>query len=369
MEQISILGIASDKNADALKNLLEDERFQWIDVVEADNENLPYIVKKPMDVVVVYDGDFSPVLAEFLEKINIARSDSLIYLITRNCDMETLTRAMQCGVRNVFTMDTESEKICHEIESDILKQQKKYDTTGNSINRAHIISVFGTKGGTGKTMISVNLAVALQSIGKKVLIVDLDLQFGDVGVFLDIPKFDTISDLIGEGVFSNATVNSYLYQHSSGVHALCAPVSPEYAELVKPEHINKIISAVSTDFDFIIFDLGPTIDEVALQALEICNDIYFVTNPEISTLKNTKVCMRVLDTLGQASKVKMVLNKEGSSDIRIKDAEAALDMAMTFVVPSETRNVIASINRGIPIVLATPKSKVSKAIKSYAALL
>ena len=363
------MGIASEGNAGALKNLLEYEQFECIDVVEAENENLPYIVKQPMNAVVVYDGDFSPILADFLEKINIARSDSMIFLVTKNCDMETLTRAMQCGVRNVFTMDAVPEKICHEIETEVVRQQKKYDPSGSSMNRAHIISVFGTKGGTGKTMLSVNLAVALQSIGKQVLVVDLDLPFGDVGVFFDIPKFDTISDLIEEGVFSNATVNSYLYKHSSGVHALCAPVSPEYAELVKPEYINKIVSAVSTDFDYIIFDLGPTIDEVALQALEICNDIYFVTNPEISTLKNTKVCMHVLDTLGQASKVKMVLNKEGSSDIKIKDVEAALDMAMTVVVPSETRNVIASINRGIPIVIATPKSKVSKAIKSYAELL
>ena len=366
MELIKLLGISTEEKEQELREILDFDGFECVDVVDADNENLPYIVKLPMDAVVVYSNSFSQMEAEFLEKINLSRNDSLIFLITETCDIDTLTEAMQCGVRKVFTTDTSKEKICQDIQKEFIKIQKKYNVSENTMHKANIVAVFGTKGGTGKTMFSVNFAVALQSAGKKVLLIDLDLQFGDVGVFLDIPKFDTIADLVDEGVFSNSTVKSYLYKHSSGVQALCAPTSPEFAELVKPEHLGKIVAAVKEEFDYIIFDLGPTIDEVALSALEICDDIYFITNPEISTLKNTKVCMHVLDTLGQAKKVKMVLNKYGSSDIRIKDVEATLDMAMTVTIPSETKNVIASINRGIPVVLATPRSKVSKAIKLYA---
>ncbi len=244
--------------------------------------------------------------------------------------------------------------------------RNKEDRMNDIMREATVVAVFGTKGGTGKTTFAVNYAMSLQDIGKKVLLIDLDLQFGDVGVFLDIPKFETISDLVTDGDFSLENVNTYLYKHKSGMQIMCAPNSPEFAELVKPEHISTIVDVLREEFDYIIFDLGPTIDETSLQAVDICNDICFIITPDISSLKNAKVCLKVLDTLGLTGKVKLILNKDGSSDIKAKDMEAALGVGMNLTIPFDAKSAIASVNRGIPIVTAAPKSKVSKVIKDFA---
>jgi pilus assembly protein CpaE len=236
-------------------------------------------------------------------------------------------------------------------------EEERYDTK--------VVSVFGTKGGTGKTTVAVNFAVALQKIGKKVLIIDLDLQFGDVGVFLDVPRFDTISDLVKEKDFNASTINNYLYTHTTGLKVLCAPQSPEFAETVKPEHIVKITEAMKNSLDYIIFDLGPILDDCVLQALDLSDSIYFITTPEISTLKNTKVCMNVMETLGLAEKVKFVLNKNGDSYVKQKDTEATLNAEVVLAIPSEAKNAITAINRGIPLVIGEPKSKVSKTINKF----
>lgn len=244
--------------------------------------------------------------------------------------------------------------------------RSKEDRINDIMREATIVAVFGTKGGTGKTTFAVNYAMSLQDIGKKVLLIDLDLQFGDVGVFLDIPNFETISDLVTDGDFSLENVNTFLYKHKSGLQIMCAPNSPEYAELVKPEHISTIAGVLREEFDYIVFDLGPTIDETSLQAVDISNDICFIITPDISSLKNAKVCLKVLDTLGLTNKVKLILNKDGSSDIKAKDMEAALGAGMNLTIPFDAKSAIASVNRGIPIVTAAPKSKVSKVIKDFA---
>lgn len=230
-----------------------------------------------------------------------------------------------------------------------------------------VISIFGTKGGTGKTTIAVNLAVALQKKGMRVVLLDLDLQFGDVGVFMDIPQADTISELIAEGMLNEDNIISYLHKHTSGVQILSAPSSPELAEMVKPEYISQIIEVLKKKFDYVMIDLGPALDEVSLQALDLTDSIYFVTNPEISTLKNTKVCLNVMDKLGVSDKVKLILNKNGESFIKKENMEDALDKEIVLSLSRDSKNVIASINRGIPIILANPKSKVSRELTNFVA--
>lgn len=283
-------------------------------------------------------------------------------LLTGTRDIEILTEAMSCGIGKVLTTDMEQSQIQEEIISEIAKNRSRGTDAGEQKYDSKILSVFGTKGGAGKTTVSVNMAVALQKKGKKVLLIDLDLQFGDVGVFMDIPVYDTISDLVAENDYSLATVNSYLYTHSSGVRVLLAPQSPEFAELVKPTHVNAIIDAVKDSYDYIIFDLGPTLDDCVLQALELSDTVYFIITPEISTLKNAKNCMNVLNTLELSKKVKFILNKDGDSYVKKKDVESTLDEDIELVISSDPKTTIASINRGVPIVIASPKSKVGKEI-------
>ena len=365
MKHYKILAMASIDKKNKAEDLLNNNQFNYVGTVMLDENGVKKALNTVVDALVIVTDTLTKEYCTLLENIYMARKNIVMILITNVCDIQMLSKAMECGIAKVLTADVDKKQISEDIVLEINKirnrgsenEEKKYDSK--------VISVFGTKGGAGKTTVAVNMAVALQQTGKKVLLIDLDLQFGDVGVFMDIPVFDTISDLVEEKDFSLATVKSYLYEHSSGVRVLLAPQSPEFAEMVKPSNINEIVDAVKEFYDYIIFDLGPTLDDCALQALELSESVYFIVTPEISTLKNTKTCMNVLRTLELSKKIKFILNKDGDSYVRKKDVEEALETEIALVIPSEHKNIIASINKGVPIVLANPKSKVSKEFIKY----
>ena len=335
-----VLGLTTESGNAYLKKIINGSGFEFAGLLELEPRNLDKITVSDCDAIIIYSEQFADAESNFVEKINRTVKDKASILITGNYDVNVLTKAMECGITKVISKDDNEDSIYRSIVGEIEKENiATVDDSEESedgfvgTKNGKTISVFGTKGGTGKSTVSVNLATALQEKGKDVVLIDLDLQFGDVGIFMNVPRFETISDLVKEGSFSRSSIKRYLYKHNTGVSILCAPASPELAEIVKPEHISMIADVLKKEFDYIIFDMSPTIDEFVLHALDISDSIYFVTNPEISTLKNTKVCLDVLKTLGHFDKVKMVLNKDGESYIKRKDMESTLnkDMQSSFM--------------------------------------
>lgn len=367
-----VLGLTTESGNAYLKKIINGSGFEFAGLLELEPRNLDKITVSDCDAIIIYSEQFADAESNFVEKINRTVKDKALILITGNYDVNVLTKAMECGITKVISKDDNEDSIYRRIVGEIEKENiATIDDSEESedgfvgTKNGKTISVFGTKGGTGKSTVSVNLATALQEKGKDVVLIDLDLQFGDVGIFMNVPRFETISDLVKEGSFSRSSIKRYLYKHNTGVSILCAPASPELAEIVKPEHISMIADVLKKEFDYIIFDMSPTIDEFVLHALDISDSIYFVTNPEISTLKNTKVCLDVLKTLGHFDKVKMVLNKDGESYIKRKDMESTLNKDMDLVIPRDSKSAISAINRGIPLVDVAPRSKASKAILNY----
>ena len=367
-----VLGLTTESGNAYLKKIINGSGFEFAGVLELEPRNLDKITVSDCDAIIICSEQFADAESNFVEKINRTVKDKALILITGNYDVNVLTKAMECGITKVISKDDNEDSIYRSIVGEIEKENiATVDDSEESedgfvgTKNGKTISVFGTKGGTGKSTVSVNLATALQEKGKDVVLIDLDLQFGDVGIFMNVPRFETISDLVKEGSFSRSSIKRYLYKHNTGVSILCAPASPELAEIVKPEHISMIADVLKKEFDYIIFDMSPTIDEFVLHALDISDSIYFVTNPEISTLKNTKVCLDVLKTLGHFDKVKMVLNKDGESYIKRKDMESTLNKDMDLVIPRDSKSAISAINRGIPLVDVAPRSKASKAILNY----
>ena len=367
-----VLGLTTESGNAYLKKIINGSGFESAGLLELEPRNLDKITVSDCDAIIIYSEQFADAESNFVEKINRTVKDKALILITGNYDVNVLTKTMECGITKVISKDDNEDSIYRSIVGEIEKENiATVDDSEESedgfvgTKNGKTISVFGTKGGTGKSTVSVNLATALQEKGKDIVLIDLDLQFGDVGIFMNVPRFETISDLVKEGSFSRSSIKRYLYKHNTGVSILCAPASPELAEIVKPEHISMIADVLKKEFDYIIFDMSPTIDEFVLHALDISDSIYFVTNPEISTLKNTKVCLDVLKTLGHFDKVKMVLNKDGESYIKRKDMESTLNKDMDLVIPRDSKSAISAINRGIPLVDVAPRSKASKAILNY----
>lgn len=261
-------------------------------------------------------------------------------------------------IRNVC--DFEKKRRVHLVEPSIVKEMQR---------DPQVITVFSTKGGVGKTAIATNLAVSLaEETRKKVVIVDLDLQFGDVAVMLNIIPKRTITEMIQDiNQMDSELLEGYLLTHPTGVKVLPCPTRPEYAELITGAHVEKIIGILKQNYDYIVIDTPQFFHETTLTVLDLCHQILLIVSLDLPTIKNVKLGLEVLDSLHLKGKVKLIMNR-ASSDMGIKseDMEENLGMKVAANIPSDGRTVVSAVNKGDPFVLTHAHTKIAESIRALA---
>ncbi|ADG83642.1 response regulator [Thermincola potens] len=311
------------------------------------------------------------------EAISLKYPKTSIIIISVQGEVEYVRRAMAAGAREYmvkpFTSDELAGTIKNVYDFEMKRKIQAADPLKLMDNKdPQIITVFSTKGGVGKTTIVTNLAVSLfHESRKKVVIVDLDLQFGDVAVMMNVIPKRTITELIQDiGSLDAETLESYLVPHSSGVRVLPAPTRPEYAELITAAHVEKILNTLKQKYDYIIVDTPPFFHETTLTALDICQQILLIVSLDLPTIKNVKLGLEVLESLHHKGKVKLILNRS-SNEIGIKcsDMERSLGMKVAAHIPSDGRVVVGAVNKGVPFVISQPGAKISQSVKELAQMI
>lgn len=239
--------------------------------------------------------------------------------------------------------------------------------------RGQSIAVFGSKGGVGKTTIAVNLAISLKQLtGQRVALVDADFFFGDVGIHLNLGSTHSFVDLIDHlDELDQVVVDQVFAPHPSGIHVLLSPSLPETANLIKPDHVVKLLQFLVTAYDFVVLDCPTSYDDRVLAILEQVDDILLVITPEVGSVTNTAAFLDLALRLGlPAEKLHIVLNRENSRvGIEESEIEDALQHPIEFRLPSGGRAVALSVNRGAPLVLNQPNHPFAKKITHLAACL
>jgi len=234
---------------------------------------------------------------------------------------------------------------------------------------ARVVLFYGAKGGVGTTTIAINSAIALhRELGKRVCLIDANLQFGDHRVFLDL-GLDRMSivDLATAPVVDADLTHHVLVKHESGIELLLAPPSPETAELVTSDHIPHIISLISDDFDYILIDVDKRLDEVNLRIMDAAQAIYVVMTADLPCLKNVRLVLETIGHLGYPDeKVKLVLNRSNAfTGINVKNAESALKRKIDFQVANEYRTAIGALNSGAPFMFTKSDSALGKNVLDF----
>jgi pilus assembly protein CpaE len=236
-------------------------------------------------------------------------------------------------------------------------------------NPARVILFYGAKGGVGTTTIAINAAIALhKELGRKVCLIDANLQFGDHRVFLDL-GLDRMSvvDIAQAPAVDVDLIRQILVKHESGIELLLAPPSPETAELVTQDTLPNIMALLANDFDYIVVDIDKRLDEVNLRIMDVATTIYVVMTADLPCLKNVRLVLETIGHLGYSdSKVKLILNRSNAfTGINVKNAESALKRRIDDQILNEYRSAIGALNSGAPFMYTKADSILAKNILEF----
>ena len=370
MEKVNVVILAEEVQYRVkVKNKIVNEDVAIVGYSDFKEESKLKIEGYFPDVIVcaLDSSDIDEDFFSFIQSVQFQNSGTAVVIMTDKVSISLVNEAAKRGIRQVFDFSVDAEEFTaalgevNEIEQRLMGQLKIEKRV-----RAKVIAFYGVKGGVGTTSIVANVAAALASRGKKVILLDFDLQYGDSNLFLDVESKDTIVELARdpEGI-SIEKVNAAAATHSTGFSILCPPKTPEYADYITPEHTRKIIENVRPYFEYILIDMGTNFAETTLVALENCDEIQVITNLNVPCLKGTKAVMNVLDTLRVADKAKLVITKNRSSLIKIKDFKNLM-LRKAYATITSDRNISDNaMNSGNPVVLNSPRSAIAKDYNKY----
>jgi pilus assembly protein CpaE len=246
---------------------------------------------------------------------------------------------------------------------------RRLTSEGAHARHGRIVTVFSPKGGTGKTVTATNLAASFaKHEGKRTLLLDLDLQFGDAAIMLGLEPDKTIYDLVvAPGELDSEKLAGYICKHTSGLDILPAPLRPEDAELVTESKLTRLLEVARESYDVIVVDTSPFFHGPMLATLDRTDELLMLCGLDVPTLKNVRLSMQTLELLSfPASRIRFVLNRSNSKvGMKKSEVEGALDVKMSFEVPSD-RAVPLGVNRGAPPVLADAGCDFARAIRTIA---
>ena len=322
-------------------------------------------LEQPADLVIVACSADDTSATHMVDRAVKHRPDRPVVVMTESSPNGFLRQAFEAGADDVITLPQPPSEVAFTLQK-VIARRKGLSMPGRA--SAPLIAVLGPKGGTGKTLIATNLAVALAQRDANVVLVDLDLQFGDIGLALGLSPERTMYDLMKAGPpFDHEKLDRHLIRHSSGVKVLIAPTRPDQASAVSIEFLRDIYASLRTMCDAVIVDTPPGFTPEVIATIDVSTEICMVGMLDSLSLKNTKLGLETLDLMGyDGDHVALVLNRADSRvGITPDDVSTIISRSPDFAVPSD-REIPRSINEGTPIVAARPSSGAAKAFRALA---
>lgn len=325
------------------------------------------------DIVVVgADVDLQAAVA-FSEGYRLTRPTLGVVLVRRRVESSVLSDALYAGMRDVVEERdlTGLTRACERARrtATAIREQGTAETGDVERRRGKVITVFSAKGGTGKTTVATNLALALADGGRhEVCLVDLDLGFGDVGITLQLFPARTIADVTGAGAaVDDEVIDSLLTPHSPGLQVVVAPVTPDEKEKIGHDVVGAVLDQLTRRFAYVVIDTAPSLDELAVTAFDRTDVLLLLTTLDLPSVKNLKLSMEMLDLLDYPKDQRLVVLNRSDSKVVLtpEETERTLKTEIEFRIPS-SRDVPASVNRGTILISENPRHPVSAQIRALA---
>lgn len=319
---------------------------------------------------------YGPELTAVEDLVRVHREVGAV-LLAEELSTELLQQALRAGVRDVLASPVDTGQLVSTVQRVAEAVAPGPGSTGTQGSDTPLLpetgelgrvtTVFSTKGGSGKSIIAANLAVVLaQRSDRPVVLVDADLQFGDVAVMLKLAPQHTIVDAVSSiQKLDSSLLQSLLVTHEgSGLLVLPAPLEPAFADQIGAEEMVRIIDLLRTFCSHVVVDTPAYFNDVVLGLIEISDDVLLVAGMDIPNIKNVKIGLQTLKLLNTPmEKIHLVLNRANSKvKLEVSEVEKTLGVKATALIPSDVV-VPQAVNKGTPVVLTAPKSGVTKSIE------
>lgn len=305
-----------------------------------------------------------------LERLANLHPELDFLLIAEDLSSDLLLRAMRAGVREVLPAPAEADAVAAAVER---LARKRLPATAPAIvpSKGELLGFVSCKGGSGATFVAANLAHLLARNGeRRVALIDLNLQFGDAALFVTNERSASNFAEVARNVhrLDRDLLQSAMTQAAPGLWVLPAPDDPAHAADVTPEHVKAVLTLACTMFDYVVIDIGRTINAVTLRALDACQRIHVVlqlTLPFIRDGKRLREVFRSLDY--NASKVRWLVNRhQKGSEISLDDLKRTLGVDELITLPNQYDVVASSVNQGVPVDRLAPASAITRALRELA---
>lgn len=366
---VKVLVVDDDDKARA--KLIEQLRFQDVQVVgESTLGAAAYTWADQLGVDAVIVSVQEPVARSLrtIESLSVGDRTWPAIAVSSSGDVDTMRKAIAAGVRDFLVLPLQPgelrKTIVNVVQTDRARKEAREQGTPPT-RLGTIITVFGVKGGIGKSTIASNVATALaQETRQHVALLDLDLQYGDDAVMLDVVPQWTIADAAKElDPAKPHSIERYLTNHASRVKLLAAPQTPQEANSLTSEQIGQVLNMLASTHDYVVVDTSAQIDEVSALALDASTIVLLVVTPEVPCIKRTKAAIALLEESGYTrDKVKLVINRaDPQSEVPLAEIEKALNYPVHARIPDD-RAVAKGISLGAPAVMSAPKSPAGMAL-------
>jgi pilus assembly protein CpaE len=362
--------IALDDGADveAVRSALPDTQsdIQIAGLVHGLEETWRILQETTTDLLVVACVGYSDRTLFLVDAAVKQRAERPVVVFCENPAEGFIKRLLEAGADDVMLLPEPPDRVRFALQKAVARKQR--EAGASDAPASPMICILGPKGGSGKTVTTSNLSVGLADAGYSVAIVDLDLQFGDVGLALGLAPDRTIYDLAKSGgSLDSEKIDAYLARHQSGARVLLAPTRPDQASTITVDFLRDVYATLRRSYDYVVVDTPPGFTPEVIASVDSSSHICLVGMLDSLSLKNTKLGLETLDLMGyDRERVCLVLNRADSRVGIDRDDVAAIIGRMPDVMIPSDREIARSVNEGSPIVLGHERSEAARAFRELA---
>jgi pilus assembly protein CpaE len=295
--------------------------------------------------------------------LNAECPNTALLSAAQDASPDMILRSLRAGAREFLRIPISTDELRTVLDriSEFCTQQVETPK-----KKGRMVAVFSSKGGCGTSFLATNLAAATSS---KTVLVDLNLQAGDLPLFLGLEAKYSIADMVEKRARLDETlINSLVIPHSTNLSLLAAPREADSADEIEPQHVFEVLQKLREHFDYVVLDPQHTFDSITLAALDQSDEIVLVLTLDIPAIRSTQRALEIFDRLGYPrKKIRIVVNRWSKQiDLDLRQVEKFLGEPVVGFVPSDYQQAVSSINLGTPLVQAEPTSKIALEIRRVA---